>query len=237
MFISGIVLFLIGNEKKNYFCSSQTLGLKLANKCVIEEEAGNEIATIQSINVKENDTSLTKDIHELIIKALLAYEQNQDNNHTDYHCHLVWTGDIDSESEQILELTLRAFKFNEPLLTVLSRKPQFITNRDYCINLQNHGGLISGKRTTKSFGDDLENVLNVIQRISQLRCKEKCSSHHFYEMSDDEFKDLDISEKILFQSLPKRGFNITWVWTSKEFRRHFLSRQRFELTYILLSLS
>ena len=123
--------------------------------------------------------------------------------------------DKDFGTQTQLEQAIQAFDFRRKVLfTVLSREPKHLTNRDFCIQLQRSGGIVGGKETAISIGDDLENLLERITEkfITTDRgtfvsldwpTKQEIFAYHFFEMTDNDLMALDDYEKRFVRSLGK----------------------------------
>ena len=100
------------------------------------------------------------------------------------------------------------------MLTVLFREAKHLTNRESCKQLQQSGGVVGGKETTISIGDDLENLSERItdKFLTTSRgtfvsldwpFREEIYAYHFFEMSESELKALDDFERRILRSLEK----------------------------------
>ena len=123
--------------------------------------------------------------------------------------------DKDFGTQTELERAIQAFDFRRKVLfTVLSREPKHLTSREFCIQLQRSGGIVGGKETAISIGDDLENLLErIIEKFITTNrgtfvsldwpYREEIFAYHFFEMTDNEVKALNDYEKRIVRSLGK----------------------------------
>ena len=100
------------------------------------------------------------------------------------------------------------------MLTVLFREAKHLTNREFCKQLHQSGGVVGGKETSISIGDDLENLSERIidKFLTTSRgtfvaldwpFREKIYAYHFFEMSENELMALDDADKRILRSLGK----------------------------------
>ena len=136
-------------EPNKEWCSGWSLGMKLANLSVIDENDQNEIQNIftrysnsrfQSTRHDHLWLNWTKDEVGKIIQSQLQFL------HTDYQRHIIWAG---HPNDSIIRNEL--YRLNRcvqsrcglrTLVTILTREPVYLGNRDHCIELQDMGGIL-----------------------------------------------------------------------------------------------
>ena len=183
--------------------------MRLVNLSVIDEHAQNEI---QSINSGFQHSMQEE------IKSAIDFTKIYNN----YRHHIILAGYQRNTYEIQMTLRTELKRLNcsvqshyASLVTMLTREPTHLMNRDYCNRFQQYGGNINGIEVRNSIGDDLEFLLqrtiatsdnfltNCLTDWTDWFRNEDVYTYHFYEMSDDELMNLDPFENRLLRSLAR----------------------------------